>query len=338
MAFAFALGNMTSIIQDNHSINKYFDARLAHMKQYLQYRIGDREVQRTALNYFGSCWRVSGRLYGEEQLLQELPRDIRNTIIQTVGRQVRQKFDIFRGHKDQLVGDVFLRMMPHHYSEGDVVFKAREVGQEMYLIESGSILLEAIVAATAQAWNKEVSAQVHVDQGASFGELALFQEICKYRYETATASNAVCVYVLTVDSLKELQTCHPAFCLKLKEMCELKAATIGVSNDVMESADDNAAIIGAASAHLDQVITKYKLELMAKNELKIYESPPIDKPSETAAAWNVINSKCSASKRTMSQRTASQHSNVIRGWLRVDSSVAGNGVGRWQQVIPVRAC
>jgi hypothetical protein len=33
---------------------------------------------------------------------------------------------------------------------------------------------------------------------------------------------------------KKLQQCHPTFCLKLKEMCELKAATLEVSNEVID--------------------------------------------------------------------------------------------------------
>ena len=60
-----------------------------------------------------------------------------------------------------------------------------------------------------------------------------------------------------------MQQLHPTFCLKLKEMCELKAATLGVSNEVIDTAkkkswkNDKTATLGVLSEAIDAAIKQY---------------------------------------------------------------------------------
>lgn len=53
--------------------------------------------------------------------------------------------------------------------------------------------------------------------GESFGEVAIFPDICRYRYETATVATPVLkAYMLARESFHELELLHPAFCLKMR--------------------------------------------------------------------------------------------------------------------------
>jgi hypothetical protein len=144
VAFAFAMGSITAIISDTSNVNKKFDGMLQNMKQYLVFRIQDKEIQRRALSYFGSCWRDSGRLYQEFDLLHELPDDIQTSIIQAVGREKRGKFFFLAGLDDLVVGDIFVRMIPHYFDENEVIYRALEKGRSMYILDRGSVTLEKI--------------------------------------------------------------------------------------------------------------------------------------------------------------------------------------------------
>ena len=77
IVFAFTLGNITSLISSNTGANLKFETRLIALKEYLEFRNMETDFKRLVLSYLGSCWRLSGMLHDEVNLLDSLPRDVR---------------------------------------------------------------------------------------------------------------------------------------------------------------------------------------------------------------------------------------------------------------------
>jgi len=366
VAFAFALGNITALIQDGTSVNKQFDKKLNHLKQYLEFRVHDKEFQRKVLTYFGGSWRRSGKLYDEDNILSELPREIRQTLMQTVGREVCGKLTFLKGLDDLVVGDLFIRLMPVAFEEGEVIYRAYETGEELYLIEAGTASLARVARwpDTARADDSlhgrrgesrdggglgGVGEVVLAGPGDVFGEVAIFPDICRFRYDTATVVTSVFkAFMLSRPSFAELEQLHPAFCLKMRELCELTAAVAGVSNEAMQRA-------GGSTPHrsnLEHMIAKHKLSLLAFHERAMQDAiastqqlastqlaatPTAATPraatgagAEAGAGWEASNPvqlprMGQTHKRTGSVAAINNH--VFRGWLRV----AGDAVGDWER-------
>ena len=347
VAFAFSLGNITAIISDSSDVSKQFEKDLSQLKQYLEFRVTDREVKRRALSYYGSCWRVSGRAFREADLLKQLPLDIRNDLIERVGFEMRGKIFFLHGLEDRLLGDIFMRLIPNFFQDRDVIFKAMDEGHDAFFLELGHVHLDrvqlqipfdhnlddaaasnlgktrysnlAVVTSTSRGQyfgagggqegdddNSTAELDAHsadageiVPRGEAFGEVCLFPDICKYRYETATAKGNVRVLMLGVDAFTELQQLHPPFALKMREMCELNAAILGISNDTLQEAKMSL----NEHSYLASTVAKTKLKFTKYHEHDLFKGMSIP-------CFDV------ASKR---QTESSRTGEIFRGWLRVES-------------------
>ena len=63
--FAFCLGLLQSIIGSEKGPAKQFEEKLLSVKQYLLFRISDRDLTRNVLAWYGTCWRISGTPFNE---------------------------------------------------------------------------------------------------------------------------------------------------------------------------------------------------------------------------------------------------------------------------------
>ena len=56
---------LQSIIGSEKGPAKQFEEKLLSVKQYLLFRISDRDLTRNVLAWYGTCWRISGTPFNE---------------------------------------------------------------------------------------------------------------------------------------------------------------------------------------------------------------------------------------------------------------------------------
>jgi hypothetical protein len=72
--FAFAMGNITTLLASTQGARLRFDDKLRAVTEYLAFRDADSNLKRRITTHFGVAWRVSGELYEETILLDAFPR------------------------------------------------------------------------------------------------------------------------------------------------------------------------------------------------------------------------------------------------------------------------
>ena len=72
--FAFAMGNITTLLASTQGARLRFDDKLRAVAEYLVFRDADSNLKRRITTHFGGAWRVSGELYEENELLNSCPR------------------------------------------------------------------------------------------------------------------------------------------------------------------------------------------------------------------------------------------------------------------------
>ena len=308
IVFAFTLGNITSLISVSSGASMRFEEKLVGLKEYLEFRNFDTDFKRMVLSYLGSCWRTSGMMYDEIMLLEDLPRDLRAEALRRIARSLRNKSlehealpVLLHGMSEFEVGCVVVHLIPRFFEHDIQIFMSREEGCEMYFVEKGSVVLEpdkyfrqsegmtaggeaeggrdgseggggggtAGGAGTTENEDKD-----EIMGGGYFGELCLFQDICTFRHETATAKampgtgfGMKCL-MLTSTAMDELKDVCPKFWTSMRELCSLKSQISNVNNAVFKRLH----VAGHhESRELDNVVTHQKLVVLQQIEAKMEE-------------------------------------------------------------------
>ena len=249
IVFAFCLGLLQQIISSDKGSAKRLEEQLALIKQYLTFRLDDRDLTRRVLGYFGSCWRDSGAMYDERRLLSDMPRHLRHELFQQIGPTAKDKVSFFKGHDDCTAGGIFCFLEPLTFQEGEYAFRQRDLGEEMYFIEHGTVSLElmntqkphrntSLLPPAAERYSESLAqreaearghAAVELGEGDFFGEICLFWDLCKYRHQSARCVGQVSCFVLRRQYLAQIEEFAPRFMGKLYKLCQLRAAIAGVS-------------------------------------------------------------------------------------------------------------
>lgn len=71
-------------------------------------------------------------------------------------------------------------------------------------------------------------------EGKHFGEMNLFDDLCKYRLETVKTVKATSCFVIDSQRFRELAAVAPDLYSQFRELCQLRAAYMGVGNPLFE--------------------------------------------------------------------------------------------------------
>jgi len=82
--FAFAMGNITTLMASTQGARLRFDDKLRTVSEYLTFRDVNPTLKRRVLAHFGSCWRQSGELFEEPFILDGFPRQLRKQTFEHV--------------------------------------------------------------------------------------------------------------------------------------------------------------------------------------------------------------------------------------------------------------
>ena len=82
-------------------------------------------------------------MFNEVNLLAMLPYDMRAAMLKNIAKDAIRKVPFLKGIEDmERVGHIFVRLQPNFFDSDEMIFRQRELGDEMFFVEKGSVLLE----------------------------------------------------------------------------------------------------------------------------------------------------------------------------------------------------
>jgi hypothetical protein len=274
--FAFAMGNITTLMATTQGARLRFDDKLRMVSEYLLFRDTEAVLKRKIQAHYGGCWRRSGDLHEEMPLLESLPRHLRRLAYEQLAPKAEVDVPMLKGLEADVVGRVYVLLELVQFMPSDTVYKTREMGGEMYFVIQGTVDLKGAkgMAAEAEATTKSIyrpgdfTKLRSAERGGSepyFGELSLFPEICAVRTEDATARTNVEALVISLDKLERLRESGAGgqhFYLRLFDFCRLQASRFGISNQALQGHVQHAA---RGFPRIDQMCTEVRRDLMARH-------------------------------------------------------------------------
>ena len=239
--FSYSVAQITTLVSDYFGKTEIdLVTRLSRLQAYLDFRVVDQECKRKVMSWYSHSYRESGKLFDEHEIMADLPRPLRQGLLQVIGRENIETMPFMVGMSEACAGDLFLRLAHYSYDCEDVIFRMHDRGSLLYILEAGSVSVDrrSDICRARECDNMAVAAEhsapaaghaSHVCQkGDFFGELCLYDDIATTRHETAVAISHVRTLTLSREDFHVLAERHPVFGGLMRDLCLCRAAVQGV--------------------------------------------------------------------------------------------------------------
>uniref|UniRef100_A0A0K0FCC2 Cyclic nucleotide-gated olfactory channel (inferred by orthology to a human protein) n=1 Tax=Strongyloides venezuelensis TaxID=75913 RepID=A0A0K0FCC2_STRVS len=162
--FAAIVGDVGNMISSMNEQKSRFEERLDGCKQYMRYRNVRPQLNEKIIEWFHYTWRSNIAKVDEESIVELLPRQLYGQLAISNHMKTLSKVKLFQDCEIGVLYEIILRLKPRIFSPQDYVCKKGDVGNEMYIIESGNL---EVVSEDGNV------IFVTLEKGAVFGELAL---------------------------------------------------------------------------------------------------------------------------------------------------------------------
>jgi hypothetical protein len=118
--FSYAVAQITTVVTDNFGRKEIdLSTRLSRLQSYLDFRVADSDAKRKVMSYFSHSYRKTGKLFDESGLAGDLPRPLRERLLQVIGREQLEKVPFMAGMPDACTGDLYMRLSHYTYDRDD---------------------------------------------------------------------------------------------------------------------------------------------------------------------------------------------------------------------------
>lgn len=211
--FGYMIGNIASLLANVDISRTQFQERLEKLSNFMRSRSIPGNLQERIRAYHYYLWDTR-RGSDEEEVLNQLPHNLRVEVALVLNSEIIQKVPLFQGAGEQLIRQIVLNLKPLLVLPGDIIFRKGEIGNEMYFISKGSV--EII---------DETSGDVYatIADGQFFGEIALLMS--SPRTATVRAKDYCDLYVLDQITFERILEHYPEFAAQIRTMAELRNRT-----------------------------------------------------------------------------------------------------------------
>ncbi|XP_045115050.1 cyclic nucleotide-gated cation channel beta-1-like isoform X2 [Portunus trituberculatus] len=229
--FALLIGQIRDIVATATRNQNEYRRVMDHTQAYLHRLNLPASLQERVRLWFAYTWQ-SQKTLNEMKWLESLPKKMRTDIAINVHIQTLSKVQLFQDCDKALLRDLVLKLQPVLYLPGDFVCKKGEVGKEMYIVQSGQVLV--------MGGDKVLAT---LGEGSVFGEISLLALAGGNRRTANVRSRGFSsLFVLSKADLQATIKDYP----EAQEILKKKAKKLIKQNEERErqepTADDNVII------------------------------------------------------------------------------------------------
>jgi voltage-gated potassium channel len=204
--YGYVIGNVASLLANLDRARAHYLANLERLATFLTYRNVPAYLQRRIYEYYNHLW--ENRLgYDESAILAELPSTLRTEVSLALNQDFIQKVPFFKGASQELMRDIALALRPIIFTPGDYVFRAGEVGHQMYFIGHGTV---EVLSADGR------SIYATLTDGDFFGEIALL--FSQPRTASIRALGYCDLYALSKETFDRVLSHYPDFARHIQDI------------------------------------------------------------------------------------------------------------------------
>lgn len=140
LMFASLVGNLGSIVSNVNKNRLMFQSKMDNVKTYMKMSKIPDHIQERVIKWFDYLWSC-GDPMNEQHILDVLPDKLKAEIGIHVHFETLKKVDFFRKCEQGLLWEIVLRLKTQVYSPGEFVCRKGDVGREMYIVNSGKLVV-----------------------------------------------------------------------------------------------------------------------------------------------------------------------------------------------------
>uniref|UniRef100_A0A3Q3J5N1 Cyclic nucleotide-binding domain-containing protein n=1 Tax=Monopterus albus TaxID=43700 RepID=A0A3Q3J5N1_MONAL len=163
LVVASVVGNVGHIITNLRDRDNVFFPNHELVKAYMRTHPVSKELRERINNWYQHL-HINKKIMRENEILEQLPLNLRTEIAVSVHLPTLSKVTIFQNCEKSLLEELVLKLTPQVFSPGEYVCRKGDVGHEMYIIREGKL---AVVA------DDGVTEFAVLSAGTFFGEISI---------------------------------------------------------------------------------------------------------------------------------------------------------------------
>ena len=213
--YGYVIGNVANLLANLDMARAHYLANMERLSAFLRYRHIPNSLQRRIYDYYSYLW--EHRLgYDESAVLSGLPPSLQGEVSLLLKREFIEKVPFLKGGGLELIRDIAFELRPVIFTPGTYIFRAGEIGRNMYFISHGEVEVISPDGKTILAT---------LGDGDLFGEIALLYS--QPRTASVRATDYCDLYTLDKDNFERVLKHYPEFAKYIKEVAAKRRASDG---------------------------------------------------------------------------------------------------------------
>lgn len=142
LMFATLVGNVGNIITNTQKSKAKFQTKMDNIKVYMKKTNVPEHLREKVIKWFDYLW-THGHPVNDQDVLNTLPEKLKAEIGIYVHFETLKKVDFFSACEQGLLWELVVRLRTQVYSPGEYVCRKGDVGREMYIVNSGKLVVMA---------------------------------------------------------------------------------------------------------------------------------------------------------------------------------------------------
>eukprot|EP00163_Fabomonas_tropica_P023159 TRINITY_DN40451_c0_g1_i1.p1 TRINITY_DN40451_c0_g1~~TRINITY_DN40451_c0_g1_i1.p1 ORF type:complete len:800 (+),score=93.72 TRINITY_DN40451_c0_g1_i1:114-2513(+) len=200
-AFSYAVGTMSSIVQQLDQQSIEFNNKLSVVNRYVdRYQLPSqlafkmRDHYRYVYNQEGTVFK-----HQEKEILSSLPSHLKEEIADGLLNNKLAGFELLRGYPPHVITEFIARVTPQHLDSGSTLFEKGDKARHLYILTRGQLQVLSD--------DRDVYAVLHA--GACVGEVALLIDDDHERMATVEAVTDCELFSLEVNDFEDMLQIFP---------------------------------------------------------------------------------------------------------------------------------
>ncbi len=214
--FTFIIGTVASQLMRKDPARTRYEENIEGLASLMHYKTLPGHLKTKIINFYKYMWEQ--RLgYDESTFLESLPENLQTEVALYLKKEVIEKVSLFHDASSEFKREISLLLKPVFLTPGDYIFKAGDIGYEMYFVVDGELntltLAEDRTLTTLKA-------------GDFFGEIALFKN--QNRSATVKALTYCDIYSLDKSAFNKVISKYPKIGSQIQSIVEKRESKYSV--------------------------------------------------------------------------------------------------------------
>ncbi|XP_032379712.1 potassium/sodium hyperpolarization-activated cyclic nucleotide-gated channel 3 [Etheostoma spectabile] len=276
--FAMFVGHATALIQSLDSSRRQYQEKYKQVEQYMSFHKLPADMRQRIHEYYEH--RYQGKMFDEENILEELNEPLREEIINFNCRKLVASMPLFANADPNFVTSMLTKLRFEVFQPSDYIIREGTIGKKMYFIQHG------VVSVITQKNSQDTK----LSDGSYFGEICLLTR--GRRTASVRADNYCRLYSLSVDNFNEVLEEYPMMRRAFETVALDRLDRIGKRNSVLQNKvqhHQSSGILNFQESEIIQRIVQHDRDMAHCTQL-IQTSPkslhlPPAPPSPTPVIW-----------------------------------------------------